>query len=312
MSPDGPQSPLAPRGAEVETLATLMQVVLGGGLVVFAIVMVVAVLALRSRGRPPRWLGESALIVGGGIVFPSVVLVALLGATLVVGNRLDAAAATAPLRIAVIGEMWWWRVHYLTPQGERRVATANELHLPAGVPVELAITTADVIHSLWIPGLAPMLDALPGRTNTLRFTARTPGPLRGQCTEFCGSQHANMTLAVEVHERAAFDAWLAAQEAAGAAPATDETRLGQRLFLTHCARCHAVRGTSAVGESGPDLTHVGGRRRVAGTSLPLNAGTLAGWIASSQHLKPGNAMPSFHAFTGAELVALARYVESLK
>ena len=306
------QSPLAPYGDEVGTLASLMQVVLGGGIVIFAIVLVIAALALRARGRASAWLGERALIVGGGIVFPSVVLVALLAATLVLGNRIDPAAASAPLRIAVIGEMWWWRIHYLTPQGERRVATANELHVPVGVPIELAITTVDVIHGLWIPGLAPMLDAIPGRTNTLRFTARTPGRLRGQCTEFCGMQHANMTLAVEVHERASFDAWLAAQEAPAAAPPTDETRLGQRLFVAHCGRCHAVRGTPAAGEPGPDLTHVGSRVQVAGTALPLNVGTLAGWIASSQHLKPGNRMPSFDTFTGAELVALARYVEGLR
>jgi cytochrome c oxidase subunit 2 len=304
------QSPLAPRGVEVDALATLMNVVMLGGGIVFAIVLVVTALALRKRPRP-AWLGERALIVGGGIVFPSIVLVALLAGTFAVGHRLDPAQA-GPLRIAVTGEMWWWRVVYLTPRGERHVATANELHVPAGVPVEVRIATADVIHSLWIPGLAPMLDAIPGRENVMRFTARTPGALRGQCTEYCGLQHANMTLAVQVHDRASFDAWLAAQEAPAAAPATDETRLGQRLFVAHCGACHAVRGTTADGTSGPDLTHVGSRRRVAGTAFPVNAGTLAGWIASSQHLKPGNAMPSFETFSGPELIAVARYVEGLR
>lgn len=84
------------------------------------------------------------------------------------------------------------------------------------------------------------------------------------------------------------------------------------LFAAHCATCHAVRGTQAAGVLGPDLTHVGSRLTIGAGLLPNNAGALAGWIASNQHLKPGNLMPAFHHFSGAELRALAGYLESLK
>ena len=148
------QSPLVPHGSEAEALAALIEIVIGGGVVVFAIVLVIAALALRARGRPSPWLSERALVVGGGIVFPTAVLVALLGGTLLVDRHVGAASAGAPLRIEVIGEMWWWRVHYLDAAGRATLATANELHVPVGGPVELQVSTADVIHSFWVPGLA--------------------------------------------------------------------------------------------------------------------------------------------------------------
>jgi cytochrome c oxidase subunit 2 len=63
---------------------------------------------------------------------------------------------------------------------------------------------------------------------------------------------------------------------------------------------------------GPDLTHVGSRRTIGAALLPNNRGTLAGWIASSQHLKPGNHMPSFRELAGEDLQSLAAYLESLR
>lgn len=306
------QSPLEPHSVQSAQIETLAWVLFGGGALVFLVVLVTAVAALRNRGRPSRWAHERALVVGGGIAFPALVLFALLVFTLVVGNRVTTAGAGVPLRIAVSGEMWWWRVEYAEPGRSGVIATANELHVPAGVPVEIVLTSADVIHSLWMPGLAGMLDAIPGRANTLRFTADTPGRLRGQCTEYCGIQHANMTLAVVVHEPAAFAEWLAAQARPASAPATPALAQGRDLFVLHCGGCHAVRGTAAAGRSGPDLTHAGGRVALAGTALPVNAGTLAGWIAASQQLKPGNHMPSFTALRSYELLALAAYVESLR
>ena len=72
-----------------------------------------------------------------------------------------------------------------------------------------------------------------------------------------------------------------------------------------------MRGTSAAGTLGPDLTHVGGRVSIGAGILPNNRGALAGWIASSQHIKPGNLMPSFRELSGEELAALAAYLESL-
>jgi cytochrome c oxidase subunit 2 len=107
-----------------------------------------------------------------------------------------------------------------------------------------------------------------------------------------------------------FAAWAARQSEPVSRP--DDDRSGYALFVAQCATCHTVRGTRAEGTRGPDLTHVGSRSTLAAGLLPNNAGTLAGWIASSQHLKPGNLMPSFQHFSGEQLRVLADYLESLK
>jgi cytochrome c oxidase subunit II len=182
--------------------------------------------------------------------------------------------------------------------------TANEIRIPVGRPVELILRSADVLHSFWVPVLAGKLDMVPGKENRLRVRADRAGQFRGQCAEYCGGPHAQMALYVVALPESEFEAWADRQKA----PSRDENR----LFLAHCAACHTVRGTPAAGVLGPDLTHVGSRLSIGAGILPNNAGTIGGWIASSQHIKPGNLMPSFEHFSGEELRALSRYVESLK
>jgi len=308
----GQQSALDPQGPYAQQTATLAWVLFTGGTLIFALVAALAACAIFA---PRQWraaLGGKALIVGGGIVFPGVVLTALLVYTFVATGATGRAPSAAPLQIEVIGEMWWWRVHYPGADGMPHLVTANELRIPVGRPVELALKTADVIHSFWLPSLGGKLYMIPGRTNVLRLSADKAGVFRGQCAEFCGAQHARMALYVVAMPPAEFAAWLEAQALAAQEPRTAEHAGGKTLFLAHCAACHTVRGTAAAGTLGPDLTHVGSRVSLAAGILPNNVGTLAGWIASSQHLKPGNRMPSFDAFSGEELVALARYMESLQ
>jgi cytochrome c oxidase subunit 2 len=310
---EGVQSVLHPAGPDAQDIALLAWVLFGGGGAVFALVLLAIGLAIL---RPATFRGERTtrrLIVGGGVVFPIVTLSALLTWGLLLSGTTARGGAGAPLRIEVTGEQFWWRVHYLDDAGAIVLATANELRLPAGVPIELALKSQDVIHSFWLPSLAGKLDMIPGRVNRLRFSAARPGVYRGQCAEYCGAQHAQMAFFALVEERGAFDRWLAAQRAPAAEPASAVLAEGRRLFAASgCGACHAIRGTAAAGRLGPDLTHVGGRRSIAAGMLPNNVGTLAGWIASAQHLKPGSRMPSFDIFTGPELRAIAAYLESLK
>jgi cytochrome c oxidase subunit 2 len=155
-----------------------------------------------------------------------------------------------------------------------------------------------------VPVLAGKLDMIPGRSNRLRLRAERPGEFRGQCAEYCGGPHALMALFVVAQEPAQFEQWLDAQRRP-AAQSND-------TFVASCGACHTVRGTPAAGVLGPDLTHVGSRLTIGAGLLPNNAGALAGWIASSQHLKPGNLMPEFRHFSGEELQALAGYLERLR
>jgi cytochrome c oxidase subunit 2 len=253
------------------------------------------------------------MVIIGGIAFPIVVLSVLLLYGLVLTRTIIAEPGGTPLRIHVVGEQFWWRVRY-EPEGDRGdLATANEIHIPIGRPVRFSLTTADVIHSFWIPNLGGKLDMIPGQVNTFVLQADRPGVYRGQCTEFCGGAHALMAFDVVAHEPAQFEQWMAQQLRPAAESVVPFEQRGKELFLAAgCGACHAVRGTSAAGVVGPDLTHIGSRRTIAAGTFPNNKGTLAGWIASSQHLKPANKMPSFNVFTGEELRALAAYMESLK
>lgn len=306
------QSALLPGSLEATDVVRLSWILFGGGTLVFLVVAVIVFIAVGKRARLPSTRTLRILLLGGGVAFPATVCVALVAYAMVVSARMNSHDTADALRVEIVGEMWWWRVHYLDATGRRVATTANELHVPAGRPVAIALRSADVIHSLWLPGLSGMLDLIPGRTNTLRFTATTPGDLRGQCTEFCGAQHAKMGIDVRVHDEVDFDAWLAHQQGDARPPDTPSTRRGAALFEASCSSCHAIRGTTAAGTLGPDLTHIGSRRSLAASALPNNRGTLAAWIVGSQHLKPGNRMPSFESFPGDDLNALADYLASLR
>lgn len=306
------QSALHPRGPHAEAVHTLTEVMTIGGGAIFLLVLVLAAAAILLPPRARRWMTGRGFVIGLGIAFPVVTLTALMGYGFVVSGALATAGPPA-LRVEVTGVKWFWRIRYLDADGAERLVDANEIHVPAGAPVEFVLKAEDVIHSFWVPALAGKRDMIPGRTNRIVFAAGAPGVYRGQCAEYCGDQHALMALTVVAHERADFEAWWAGSVGPAVEPATDEARRGAALFAENgCGACHAVRGTGAAGAIGPDLTRVGARRTIGAGSWPRNVGTLAGWVASAQHLKPGNAMPSYDRLSGAELRAVAAYLEGLK
>lgn len=304
--PPGLQSALAPYGAEAIGIARTSWLLIGGSVLIFVVVLALATIALL---RPPRWLGSHRTVVVGGIVFPSVVLTALLVHSLFDVPRLVAVTTRADVVIEVVGEQWWWRVRYLDAEGRPAFATANELRLPAGGIVELRLDSADVLHSFWVPSLAGKMDTIPGRTNRLTFAAGEPGTFRGQCAEFCGGPHAQMALYVVVESQQAFERWRDAQRAHASKRANGTP--GEAIFLRNCAVCHTVRGTDAGGILGPDLTHVASRLSLGAGILVNDVATLERWIVSNQRIKPGNLMPEFRAFAPGEVRALAEYLSSL-
>jgi cytochrome c oxidase subunit 2 len=273
------------------------------------VTLLVVGLALYGAFSAPRKVSEKAWIVGGGIVFPSSVLAVLLGYAVHAGLALSGPPARTA-DIEVVGKRWWWEVRY---PGAGGAVLANELRIPAGRPVEIALTTTDVIHSFWVPALAGKVDMIPGRTNRIVLEAREPGLWRGQCAEFCGEQHAWMAFYVVALSEPDYAAWLARQSEPAQPPGDAFLAQGRDVFLREtCAACHTVRGTPAAGVLGPDLTHIGGRLSLGAGLLPNNAGALAGWIANPQHLKPGNLMPDASTLTGEELRALTAWLASLK
>jgi cytochrome c oxidase subunit 2 len=222
------------------------------------------------------------------------------------GNRKNA------LSVEVVGNQWWWYVRYLHDDPSRIAVTANEIHIPVGRPVMIRGTSHDVIHSFWAPNLHGKADLIPSRINTEWIQADRPGRYRGQCAEFCGSQHAHMALWVVAEPEGEFEAWMNRQLQPAAVPTEASTRQGQEVFLNHaCILCHNITGTPAGAQAGPDLTHFGSRFTLAAGTLPNTKGNLGGWIADPQNIKPGNHMATVE-LKPEELQPLLDYLESLK
>jgi cytochrome c oxidase subunit 2 len=289
---------------------------LGAAGVVFA--GAVALLALswvRRRRKGLPILGEredanTGLVVLFGVVVPVLVLAALFAvANLSVANSTEApAGGTTRMTISVIGHQWFWEVRY---PGSAAV-TANEIHIPVRTRVNLVARTADVIHSFWVPQLNRKIDMIPGRSNRILLYADKPGRYRGQCAEFCGLQHAHMGMYVFADEPARFRAWLARAGRPAAAPSSPQARQGEQTFVSsQCADCHTIRGTSAQGRIGPDLTHLAGRTTLAALTLANRRTLLADWIRDPQHYKPGVKMPALD-LTSAQRQAIVAYLETLR
>jgi cytochrome c oxidase subunit II len=250
-----------------------------------------------------------ALVLIFGIGIPLVVLVTLFGASDVylVQQTSPPRARDTAMTIDVIGHQWWWEVRY---PGTNAV-TANEIHIPVETRVNIVATTADVIHSFWVPQLARKIDMIPGRRNRVLLDASQPGRYRGQCSQFCGFQHANMSLYVVAQRRSAFNAWRANMANPAVSPATPAARTGEQLFMANqCASCHMIRGTAARGLVGPDLTHVASRRTLAGAEIRNTPAELRAWIADPQAIKPGARMPDL-GLSGADYDDIAAYLEEL-
>jgi cytochrome c oxidase subunit 2 len=248
----------------------------------------------------------------GAVAATVLVLFAFLAVSFRAGRAVTMPPAGSPLTIELRGHQWWWEVTYADPEAQRRLTTANEIHIPVGRPVVLRLSSADVIHSLWVPNLAGKRDLIPGETATMWLRADRPGVFRGECAEFCGHQHAKMALFVIAEPPDAFAAWYERQLRPAPEPTDSLRRLGQQLFLTRqCVMCHTIEGTPAGSTLGPSLTHVGARRFLAAGTVPNDRGHLAGWILDPQSIKPGVRMPPNQLAPG-ELHALLAYLESLE
>ncbi|MDG4895443.1 cytochrome c oxidase subunit II [Mesorhizobium sp. WSM4976] len=316
----GWQSALDPKGPAASELAWLIWFFTGLCAVVWVLVMAALAVPLMMRSRQhaePLALDASSdnrklRVVMTAVGLTAVILVGLTLLSFFANRTLAAIGSDAALTIRVTGHQWWWEVRYEDTTPSRILTTANEIHIPAGEPVRLLLTSTDVIHSFWVPSLSGKLDLIPGRMNVLDIKADKPGVYRGQCAEFCGSQHANMGTFIIAEPRAKFDAWWNDQLQPAAAPTSDQAKAGGELFLKRpCVMCHKIGGTPAGGTVAPDLTHIASRQTLAAGTLTMSRGNLAAWIADPQGVKPGAHMPVVD-LSGDELNAIVAYLEALK
>jgi cytochrome c oxidase subunit 2 len=316
---DTPLSYLRSFGPKADWTASLTW-----GLLIISILVVVIFTALviwavfRSRApmvgpgpEPQPHRISSFRIFGWGLGLTAFILAACVGWTMVTLAAIDRPSKPPVVSIEVTGSQWWWRVRYLNDEPTKNFDTANEIHIPAGEPVKVVLRSKDVIHSFWVPALSGPTDVVPGQINTTWLEARTPGTYFGQCAEYCGLQHAHMGLRVIADEPADFRAWRDNQMKLAEPPATGDAKTGLVVFEQRCGACHAIRGTTAGGNYGPNLSHLTTRATLAAGTIPDNEGDLAGWIADPQQIKPGTRMPDV-PLSADELQSIATYLSSLK
>jgi cytochrome c oxidase subunit 2 len=310
-----PQSIVSTHSPQAHNIALLWWWMLAASVVVFLGAATLLVIAYRRRGTAGLpFVGEregiaQSMVLVFGVGIPVVALVALFGVSDVylIPQTAPPAVRTTRMTIDVIGHQFWWEVRY---PGTGAV-TANEIHIPARTRINVVATTADVIHSFWVPGLNRKVDMVPGRRNRVLLYASSPGVYRGQCSQFCGIEHAHMAMYVYAQRPAAFRAWLA-NMSAPARPATSATvQAGRQQFLAdQCSSCHMIRGAGASSLVGPDLTHLASRSTLAGAEIPNRPTWLAAWLRNPQAIKPGTRMPDL-GLSGTQVNELVAYLDSL-
>lgn len=320
ISPPLTPSALDSQGPAAARLAELWWVMLAFGTGIFVLV-VGLLLAALWRGRratsatiPDRTNGDFGRNWPiFGIILTVIVIAIVFGYSIYILAVVENPQSSV-FKIDVVGRRWWWQVHY----PDQGIETANEIHIPVGVPVQIQLRSADVIHSFWVPELNGKMDLIPTKINNTTIQADRAGVYRGECAEFCGLQHAHMGFMVVAESNDDFQKWVSAQQQEAAAPTDDAVKQGQQVFMSAgCIFCHTVRGLddkeidrSGV-DLGPDLTHLESRLTIAGASLNKNRGNLAGWVVDAQHVKPGTLMPNMQ-LNSQDLQNLLAYLETLK
>lgn len=312
----GNQAALNPHGPIARSIAVHAWSLIAICSAVYVAVMIVFFIALGRRRREsddsPETTARLTRHVVIAVALTVLILVGMATSSVIAGRGTYSPSGAGAITVDVVGHQWWWdfQYHDITPSDV--FTSPNELHIPVGVPVVLKVMSTDVIHSFWVPNLMAKRDLIPGIITNTWIQADEPGVYRGQCAEFCGHQHAHMAFNVVAEPMEKFQAWVRQQRQAGAEPATDAQRRGRDVFMqSPCVTCHSIRGTEAGSHVGPELTHVASRLTLAAGTLPNARGHLAGWIANSQSIKPGNRMPP-NALAPEDLQALLAYVRSLR
>src|ERR1043166_315270 len=302
-----PQSPLARAIYDLGIVSS----------VIFALIFVIVTGAItfsifRFRTRPgepdPRQIQGNRKVVIAWTIIPFLIVIFLFLITLSAMNRADPPPAPSP-DLVITGHQFWWQVDYPSSGG----ITANEIHVPVGKPLSVQLESADVLHEFWVPKLTRKMSNVPGQPNHIWLQADKPGSYIGQCSEFCGTQHAWMRILVVADEPAQFEEWQRAQLKPAQTPVNDAAAKGLTFFQTAtCINCHAIRGVSGADlRVAPDLTHVGSRKQLASGMMVNTPANMRLWLKSPQHIKPGALMPDF-SLTDEQLDQLAAYLSALR
>lgn len=262
-----------------------------------------------ERSEPPQIYGSNQIELAWTVFPVLIVIVLILVTTRTISDVQDAGQPPESLKVTVIGHQWWWEIRY----PELGIVTADELHLPVARRTVLKLQSADVAHSYWIPQLNGKTDLIPNRDNYMWFDPRETGVYLGNCAEYCGTEHAQMHIRAVVQAPQEFDRWVAEQQGT-VAPAPEDAKVtaGRKVFFsTACVNCHTIRGTSAAGKFGPDLTHLMSRETLASGAIENTPEMLREWLNDPQKLKEGALMPALQ-LSPVELEQLVAFLQTLK
>jgi cytochrome c oxidase subunit 2 len=302
-----PQSPLA---RAIYDLGIVSAVVFALIFVIVSGAITFSIFRFRTRaGEPdPRQILGNRKVEIAWTIIPFLIVIFLFIITLSTMNRADPPPAPSP-DLVITGHQFWWQVDY----PGSGVITANEIHIPAGKRLSVRLESKDVLHEFWVPELTRKESNVPGQPNHIWLQADKPGDYIGQCSEFCGTQHAWMRILVVAEEPAQFEQWQQAQLRPAQAPTNGAAVKGAEVFRTStCINCHAIRGVAGADlRVAPDLTHVGSRRQLASGVIDNTPANMRLWLKSPQHVKPGALMPDF-TLTDEQLDQLATYLSTLK
>jgi cytochrome c oxidase subunit II len=314
-----PTSIFAPISTPADNIFGLSMFVLGVSAAIFIVVfslLAYAVLKFRAKTgdherEPPQIYGSAQVELAWTVIPVLIVVVLFLATARVIASVQNAARPPGAIEVTVIGHQYWWEYRY----PNLKVVTANELHVPVSDPAHptptfLTLLSADTDHSFWVPRLAGKTDLIPNHPNSMWIDPHQTGLYLGQCSQYCGVQHAKMLLRVYVETRAEFDRWIEQQKqpAVSAAVAAE----GRQIFeSTACVNCHTVSGTAALGRFGPDLTHLMSRDTLASGAVQNNPENLRRWLRDPNVMKPGCLMPAME-LADAQLNAVVAYLETLR
>ena len=308
--------PLSQPAQEIKELSLLVLAICSTIFLIVVGLLVYAIVRFRHRpgdeaSEPPQIYGSNQIETAWTVLPILIVFVLILVTSRTIADIQNRKALPGAVHATVVGHQWWWEIRY----PELGIVTANELHVPASdgsrrQPTFLKLQSADVAHSFWVPQLAGKTDVIPGRENSMWFEPTQPGTYLGNCAEYCGMQHARMLIRVIVHPPGEFERWVAEQKRAAAEEPSAQD--GRRVFFANsCVNCHTIRGTSAQGAFGPDLTHLMSRETLASGAAPNAPEGLRAWVRDPQKLKVGCLMPNMQ-MTDPEVDQIVSYLKTLK
>ncbi len=295
--------------SELTVVVCLAVFIVVGGLLTYAVIR----FAHRegdNLSEPPQVYGSNQVEIAWTVIPILIVFVLSMSTARITAAVQNQKIPKDALYVTVIGHQWWWEFQY----PDLKINTANELHIPVSTMAQpkltsLTLKSADVSHGFWVPQLAGKTDVIPNRTNSMWMDPQETGTYLGNCSEYCGTQHAKMELRVIVDTPEEFQKWVKEQQAEAASTQPDANR--EAFLASPCIVCHTINGVTSMGTVGPDLTHLMSRQTLVAAEVPMTAASLRDWIKDPQHMKPGNKMPAV-PLNDTQLDQIVSYLTSLR